>query len=913
MRLLGFRRKRRCNSCWHEEHERPDIKHYRDKVFVPDYLDLLRKEDPETLKEGERQAVIVVHDETTLSSREGLRVLYQLEGEEHRLRAVLRGDLFMISGFMCKCHGFLWDEATGEKSWRIIHPGKNEDGYWTAKHMMVQVEDVMPIFERFHPGCDIHVFFDSSSGHTAKAPDALNVHNLNLGDGRKAGVEMNMRDTRWTGADGVVHEQPMVNENGEQLGVRSLLTQRGLFEADLLLTCDICTKGKKATKAERLGKHPKCCNSYILSQQPDFLAATESTWLAETGAKLKNAEGQRYVYVHFFPKFHCECNPIELIWAYIKHYFREHCKYSKKFLETELGPFLEKSIPLDYIKNAFLHCAKFIYCYSQKLDGPLLVYAMRRMRGHRTLPTANLLTLLKEQFEVLHASRGDLAAPLADAPAAVGVAQADDLDPPQPQVQQLKKRRTATYDADVDASLEATLSDDIETPTVLDIWKKPKNAEREATLCDVPHRVHQRVLANLVATLVKEKWRDIPKVDEFIEGLDSLESESKRSVLVRKWESLNDDENAEANDVLAWSHVYKRDELHRLLDNSHTCAYVKNKMPRAPPRPHGVAALPVPDVRFIADTVDLGTYRSPYADDSHHAASSASLLYKITARTQQALLAKALRGNVRSAALHDLYDISDVKLYNLAGNTWLDSTITYPFLNLLRADEYQKVVADGSYTPKLILQDVLLQVLHNAHREGTLREEAQKIARTWHHDHNIAVLAHDEIALIANLSNTHWVVVFVYPSMKAIHGLNGFTDDSIRKRILPYVIAWLRAEHDVVSAPFEPNDWTYMDVRSGHKQTDGSSCGWMALVAIWCWKNHIRLDFHQRDNREWRDLIALCLFYGTLVNKATPVKLSGLRSLNSKVAGQVLKLNNNRDLNSAPIDLVDDNDMDVDS
>ena len=52
---------------------------------------------------------------------------------------------------------------------------------------------------------------------------------------------------------------------------------------------------------------------------------------------------------YFIPKFHCELNPIERVWAHSKKYTRAHCDYSFNGLEVMINPAL-KSVTPDLIR-----------------------------------------------------------------------------------------------------------------------------------------------------------------------------------------------------------------------------------------------------------------------------------------------------------------------------------------------------------------------------------------------------------------------------------------------------------------------------------------------------------------------------------------------------------------------------------
>jgi hypothetical protein len=83
----------------------------------------------------------------------------------------------------------------------------------------------------------------------------------------------------------------------------------------MLLHSKLCKE--KVAHAERAcvpeyladAKSSQCCARYCLSQEPDFLAQRE--WLREV------VEGAGHEII-FYPKYHCELNYIDMIWANFK-------------------------------------------------------------------------------------------------------------------------------------------------------------------------------------------------------------------------------------------------------------------------------------------------------------------------------------------------------------------------------------------------------------------------------------------------------------------------------------------------------------------------------------------------------------------------------------------------------------------
>jgi transposase len=144
-----------------------------------------------------------------------------------------------------------------------------------------------------------------------------------------------------------------------------ILTERGLWDNSL----------KKKTASE------------LLSEQTDF--KMEREWLAQI---LGHAECQ----ILWFPKFHCELNPIELVWGFIKAYFRKNCSFSYKDLLQKIEPFMNTK----YFAAYYGHCQRFMDGYKHGLTGNLLDFPVKKYRSHRTFPEHAIIKKdYQEKFE----------------------------------------------------------------------------------------------------------------------------------------------------------------------------------------------------------------------------------------------------------------------------------------------------------------------------------------------------------------------------------------------------------------------------------------------------------------------------------------------------------------------------------
>lgn len=168
--------------------------------------------------------------------------------------------------------------------------------------------------------------FDQSSNHSAMADDALNAHRMNLGSG---GKQILPRDG-WYIRHGEKVWQKMVDREGRALGIKRVLEERGLWpEEGLPRLC----KGDGCRDS-----NPRCCAVRVLEAQPDF--QDQKSLLQE----ITEEEGMIF---EMYPKFHCECNWIERVWAEMKRITREEYDYSFASLKERV-PLLPQRIPIQH-------------------------------------------------------------------------------------------------------------------------------------------------------------------------------------------------------------------------------------------------------------------------------------------------------------------------------------------------------------------------------------------------------------------------------------------------------------------------------------------------------------------------------------------------------------------------------------
>ena len=230
--------------------------------------------------------------------------------------------------------------------------------YFVSCHSHVfQVEDAIKIFEYKYPdGVGVFVF-DCSSAHESFAEDALLAHKMNRGPG---GAQKKMHNTIIPTGPHKGENQTMVfpadctelDKDGKPLagqvkGMERVLQERGLLQemvknsknGKVVAVCKKCKQSQEAREkaakeakarqdeiegsgvqqfserseceeaAEDLDRPTDCCMRRVLSLQPDFQCEKPLLQL------LIEKAGHKCL---FLPKFHCELNPIEMVWGQAK-------------------------------------------------------------------------------------------------------------------------------------------------------------------------------------------------------------------------------------------------------------------------------------------------------------------------------------------------------------------------------------------------------------------------------------------------------------------------------------------------------------------------------------------------------------------------------------------------------------------
>lgn len=186
MVCLGFKPTVASKGWYTDSHERPDIVASREDFLRQMEIydrrmrhfkgEDMQESIPPQLHQGEKECVLITHDESTFYCNEGRRFFW-LENGKKKLLPKSKGTSLMISGFCCQCHGFM--SHSGAKSYQVFKAGTGREGWFTNQHLVDQFNLCLPVLNHFHPDCELLVAFDNSMTHRARAPDGLDATRLN--------------------------------------------------------------------------------------------------------------------------------------------------------------------------------------------------------------------------------------------------------------------------------------------------------------------------------------------------------------------------------------------------------------------------------------------------------------------------------------------------------------------------------------------------------------------------------------------------------------------------------------------------------------------------------------------------------------------------------------------------------------
>ncbi len=379
MHRLNFQQKEPGSGLYFDRHEDGDVVAYRDafcgrffdyEKCLPEIMEVENKFSLVWSVEEADRLVMVTHDESTTAYKDGKRRIWAHK-ENSPARFKSTGCCIMSSAFACACHGAF--------STRKIEPGKGKDDYWTCDDLVGQFGEAIVEFRRLHPGMTGLWMFDNSANHHKKFPGGLDASKLNVADGganlvpfvKKGYFYLDVPAVSESGPKRIKLIQTMVNDDGSQKGLRSLLFERGLIDETNRLV------GGPPDQGPLL----KDGMADLLAKQPDF--AEQLEWLQQ----IVKENGQL---IDYYPKYHCELNWIERRWGWMKRYTREHCDFTLAGMRRIIAE-AEAELPPEFNYKWERAARRYIDAYRPRPGVTTLTFAQvqwatKKYTSHRVVP-----------------------------------------------------------------------------------------------------------------------------------------------------------------------------------------------------------------------------------------------------------------------------------------------------------------------------------------------------------------------------------------------------------------------------------------------------------------------------------------------------------------------------------------------
>jgi hypothetical protein len=361
LRLIGYRYGNPKSGLYMDGHERPDVVEYR-KTFCQRILEHMK----------DVSTVFISQDESIYYSKEGLSRKWRDDqrGNEKKKKGMGKG--VMVSGWFDE-FGVLtltdqqWREAQRrfpgipKSALFYLRFGKNDEGYYTWEKFRIHLMWANLIARVKYPEKKRVFLYDHSSVHKTHGDDALNASRMNKSPGGKQPL---MHDTVWNGVvQTMVFPLNHPTYPGQAKGAAVVASERG-FSVE-----------KK-----------------LLDEIIEFLESCDD-FRNEIGLLEKDTEAYGGTTI-FFPKFHCEFNSCELVWANSKRFCRSNCGGTINSLEA-LIPRSFEWISLETYRRIYQYALEEIRVAAEEKDEKISKHMKKMYRSHRPavgeLPWRHLL------------------------------------------------------------------------------------------------------------------------------------------------------------------------------------------------------------------------------------------------------------------------------------------------------------------------------------------------------------------------------------------------------------------------------------------------------------------------------------------------------------------------------------------
>ena len=159
-------------------------------------------------------------------------------------------------------------------------------------------------------------------------------------------------------------------------GLRQLLWERGLW---------VAADKEKKTRGMNLDGRYMEGGKWVKNKDLSAKHALKSCLdILMEESELKVGIVKRGHMCDFLPKFHCELNPIEMVWGRSKHYTRERCDYNyERMLERIVVSYKKGNLPLSLIRKYCIHARDYLKAYTEGHHGGDAERMTKQYASHR--------------------------------------------------------------------------------------------------------------------------------------------------------------------------------------------------------------------------------------------------------------------------------------------------------------------------------------------------------------------------------------------------------------------------------------------------------------------------------------------------------------------------------------------------
>ena len=144
---------------------------------------------------NEQPIIMITHDRSTFSLHDSRRKVWTLEGygilcPKSKGKGIIVSDFLLpwsqlnLFSFPSQQQTDLVNSGIPLEAATYFQYGKMEEGYWTGKHLLDQIQTkALPIEEALYPEYELLFMFNNATSYAVYAKDALQVTHMNKGPG----------------------------------------------------------------------------------------------------------------------------------------------------------------------------------------------------------------------------------------------------------------------------------------------------------------------------------------------------------------------------------------------------------------------------------------------------------------------------------------------------------------------------------------------------------------------------------------------------------------------------------------------------------------------------------------------------------------------------------------------------------